>query len=597
MNVPSETDASLGDLPVWNLDSLYPSPEDPQVEKDLAWLEQACQAFESNHKGKLADMAGEAMADALAELEAIDGRASRLGQYFGLRSAQDTQDGERARQYGSVQSRMTNATRPLVFLALELCAISDEAMEAKLAESPRLARYRAWLARQRARRDHTLEETLEEYIHDRSPVSSSAWGRLFEEFHGGRRYEVDSESLSLQDAIDRMSDPDRARREAAWRGLAKGFDEDIRLHARVFNTLLKSKEIDDRWRRYERPETSRHIANDVEPEIVAALREAVVESYERVPHRYYRLKAKWLGLDALDAWDRNAPLPEARTRLYSWDEAKEIVLGAFGEFSPQMAEITERFFREGWIDAPSTPGKSSGAFCSPGPASGHPFVLLNYQGRIRDVMTLAHELGHAVHQTLAAPQGDLLANTPLTLAETASVFGESLVFEKLLENETEPDARRALLASRAEDMINTVVRQISFYDFELRMHARQREGELEAGTFGEIWMDVSRESLGQGIRLNDGYENFWCYVSHFVHVPFYVYAYAFGEGLVHALYGKYKEEPEGFVDRYMEMLSAGGSKRHRELLEPFGLNLADPAFWKTGLGVMEATIAEAESIG
>ena len=374
------------------------------------------------------------------------------------------------------------------------------------------------------------------------------------------------------------------------------FKAELPLFARITNTLAKEKEIEDRWRKLPTPQTGRHLSNDVEPEVVEALRDAVVAAYPRLSHRYYALKARWLGLDKLQVWDRNAPLPQEDDRKIGWDEARATVLGAYAGFDPRMAELAAPFFERGWIDAPVKPGKAPGAFAHPTVTEVHPYVLLNYLGKSRDVMTLAHELGHGVHQRLAAGQGELLASTPLTLAETASVFGEMLTFRRLLEAAPDAGRRKVLLASKVEDMINTVVRQIAFYDFESKLHAARREGELTPDDINALWMSVQTESLGPAFEFMPGYETFWSYIPHFIHSPFYVYAYAFGDGLVNALYAVYEQGEPGFQDRYFEMLEAGGSKHHKELLAPFGLDATDPAFWDKGLGLIAAMIDELEAM-
>jgi oligoendopeptidase F len=374
------------------------------------------------------------------------------------------------------------------------------------------------------------------------------------------------------------------------------FRQNLRLFTLIMNTLVKEKEIDDRWRKYPTPQAIRHLANQVEPEVVDALARAVRAAYPRLSHRYYAMKAKWLGLEKLEFWDRNAPLPTADDRKIPWAEAQDMVLSAYADFAPRMADLARPFFEDGWIDAPVKPGKAPGAFAHPTVSDAHPYVLLNYLGKTRDVMTLAHELGHGVHQRLAAEQGELLSRTPLTLAETASVFGEMLTFQRLLKAQTDPAREKALLAGKVEDMLNTVVRQMAFYEFESRVHSARREGELTADQLGEIWMAVQSESLGPAITLGDGYETYWTYIPHFIHTPFYVYAYAFGDGLVNALYAVYREAPEGFQDRYFALLRAGGTKGHRELLAPFGLNAADPDFWAKGLGMIGDMIDELERL-
>ena len=397
---------------------------------------------------------------------------------------------------------------------------------------------------------------------------------------------MDGEPLNIEGTLNLLTDETRETRESAARELADVFGSNIKTFARVHNTQAKEKEIVDRWRGMPTAQTGRHLSNDVEAEVVEALRDAVVKAYPKLSHRYYELKRKWLGLDTLQVWDRNAPLPMEDKRIVGWDAARETVMSAYAGFDPRMAEIAEPFFTKGWIDAGVKPGKAPGAFAHPTVTDVHPYVMLNYLGKPRDVMTLAHELGHGVHQVLAAEQGEMLSSTPLTLAETASVFGEMLTFRKML-SEAKTDAqRRVMLAGKVEDMINTVVRQISFYDFECKLHAARREGELTPEDIGALWMSVQGESLGPAFEFMEGYEHFWAYIPHFVHSPFYVYAYAFGDGLVNALYAVYEENPEGFQDKYFDMLKAGGSMHHTALLAPFGLDATDPTFWDKGLSMI-----------
>jgi oligoendopeptidase F len=448
----------------------------------------------------------------------------------------------------------------------------------------------------RAMRPHQLSDELERYLHDTSVVGASAWNKLFDETIAGLTFDVDGDSLGIEATLNLLTDHDRARREAGAKALADVFGKNVRTFARVHNTLAKEKEIDDRWRGLPSPQASRHLANHVEPEVVEALRDAVVAAYPRLSHRYYKLKAKWLGLDALQVWDRNAPLPMEETRVIGWDDARRTVMDAYAGFDPKMAELAEPFFDRGWIDAGVKPGKAPGAFAHPTVTTVHPYVMLNYLGKPRDVMTLAHELGHGVHQVLAADQGEMLSHTPLTLAETASVFGEMLTFRALLDGAQTDAQRKVLLAGKVEDMINTVVRQIAFYDFECKLHAARREGELTPEDIDALWMSVQAESLGPVFEFMEGYETFWSYIPHFVHSPFYVYAYAFGDGLVNALYAAYEDQPEGFQEKYFDMLRAGGSKHHKELLAPFGLDASDPAFWDKGLSMIEGFIDQLEAM-
>ena len=587
---------ALGDLPRWNLADLYPAPDAPALQADLEKAESMAQALAADFEGRLADLDGDAMADAVGRYEGLSEILGRVMSYAGLLHHQDTADAAAGKFYGDCQARVTEISTPTIFFTLELNRVPDDVIERQIGESEALARYRPWLERLRAFRPHQLSDELEKFLHDQSVVGSAAWVRLYDEHLAGLRFDVEGESLPLEAALNLMTDKDRAKREAGGRALAEEFGRHLPLFSRVTNTLVKEKEIEDRWRSLPTPQSGRHLANHVEPEVVDALRDAVVAAYPRLSHRYYALKAKWLGLEKLEFWDRNAPLPEKDERLIPWTEARDTVLDAYGGFAPEMASLARRFFDESWIDAPVVPGKASGAFAHPTVVSAHPYVLVNYLGKTRDVMTLAHELGHGVHQLLAAEQGELLSHTPLTLAETASVFGEMLTFQALLDATTDPAARKALLASKVEDMLNTVVRQIGFYDFEGRIHAERREGELTAERIGEIWVDVARESLGPSMTFAPGYETFWTYVSHFVHAPFYVYAYAFGDGLVNALYARYREGHEGFAERYFDLLRAGGSKHHSELLAPFGLDASDPAFWDKGLGVIEGFIDELEAM-
>ena len=594
----THTPTEFGDLPDWDLSALYESPDAPDLARDLDWLEQEGKDFAAEYEGKLATLDAGAMLDCVLRYEKIDLIAGRVMSYAGLRYYQNTTDPDRAKFISDVQDRVTVATTPLVFFTLEMNRIDDAAFDAMLDANADLARFRTLFQRMRAMRPHQLSDELERFLHDQSTVGAAAWNRLFDETMAGLEFPVAGEdgALGLEATLNLLTDPDRARREAAAKALSEVFSSNIKLFARVHNTLTKEKEIEDRWRKMPTPQTARHLANHVEPEVVEALRNAVVAAYPRLSHRYYALKAKWLGLDKLQVWDRNAPLPMEAPRKIGWDEARATVTDAFEGFSPRLAELAEPFFTQGWIDAAVKPGKAPGAFAHPTVTDAHPFVMLNYLGKPRDVMTLAHELGHGVHQRLAAEQGELLSSTPLTLAETASVFGEMLTFRKLLDKAATPEERKVLLAGKVEDMINTVVRQIAFYDFECKLHDARRVGELTPDDINALWMSVQAESLGPVFEFMEGYETFWSYIPHFVHSPFYVYAYAFGDGLVNALYAAYEAAPEGFQDRYFDMLRAGGSQHHKDLLAPFGLDASDPAFWDKGLAMIEGFIDELEAM-
>jgi oligoendopeptidase F len=589
----------LGSLPEWDLRDLYPSIDAPQVKRDLERADAECLAFEESYRGKLAVLAasleaGRALAEAVERYERIDELLGRLDSYAGLLYAGNTTDPARAKFYGDVRDRLTAASSHLLFFTLELNRIEDSALEPALAD-PRLAHYRPWFEDIRKERPYQLEDRVEQLFHEKS-VTSRAWHRLFDETLASLRFTVKGEELAIEPTLNLLQGESEEKRRAAAEALAETFRGNLRLFTLITNTLAKDKEITDRWRNFPDVAFARHLSNRVEPEVVEALVAAVRAAYPRLSYRYYALKAKWFGKERLPHWDRNAPLPEVPTRTIDWTEAKRTVLEAYAAFSPHMAEIAERFFAKNWIDAPVRPGKAPGAFAHPTVPSVHPYVLLNYQGKPRDVMTLAHELGHGVHQVLAAPNGPLMAPTPLTLAETASVFGEMLTFRALLARTTDKAQRRAMLAAKVEDMINTVVRQTAFYGFEREVHLERRNGELTSDRLGEIWRAVQGESLGPAIELKPGYETFWAYIPHFIHSPFYVYAYAFGDCLVNSLYAVYERSEAGFAARYLAMLAAGGTKHHSELLEPFGLDARDPTFWQGGLSVIERLIDELEAL-
>ncbi|MGA7788640.1 MAG: M3 family oligoendopeptidase, partial [Xanthobacteraceae bacterium] len=569
-NVPARAKSALGKLPEWNLNDLYAGLDDPAVKHDLDRVDAQCVDFEAAYKGKLAAMAGgtgggAALAVAVRRYEAIDDLMGRLGSYAGLIHAGDTLDPARTKFFGDMSERMTAASTHLLFFTLELNRIDDALLDAAMAD-PALGHYRPWIEDVRRYRPYQLEDRVEQLFHEKSVTAYSAWNRQFDATIGKLRFKVLGKSLAIEPTLTLMQDRSGEKRKAAAQALARTFSENVQDFALITNTLAKDKEISDRWRGFADIADARHLDNRVEREVVDALVAAVRAAYPRLSHRYYALKARWFGKKRLPHWDRNAPLPTVATRTVGWTEAMDTVLTAYGAFSPQMAAIAERFFAERWIDAPVRPGKAPGAFAHPTTPSAHPYVLLNYQGKPRDVMTLAHELGHGVHQVLAAPNGALMAPTPLTLAETASVFGEMLTFKKLLANTRDNKERKAMLAAKVEDMINTVVRQIAFYTFERSVHTERRSGELTAARIGELWLDVQRESLGPAIELKPGYETFWAYIPHFIHSPFYVYAYAFGDCLVNSLYAVYERAADGFAERYLAMLSAGGTKNYSELL-------------------------------
>jgi oligoendopeptidase F len=582
-------------MPEWNLADLYPSPTAPEIARDLKAAADEARRIKEAYHGKLVGLGsdGAALALAIEEFERFVELMGRLGSYAGLYYAGNQADPERAKFYGDISEKLTAISTEIIFFDLELNQI-DEAAMAKALQNKRLARYKPWIDNIRKEKPYQLEEKIERLFHEKGQTSSGAFNRLFNETIAALRFPVagEPEPLPLELTLNLLSNPDEKKRGAAAEALAKVFKDNVRLFTLITNTLSKDKEISDRWRGFKDVAEARHLANQVEAEVVDALVSSVRAAYPRLSHRYYAMKAKWLGKERLSHWDRNAPLPERPERTFAWNDAQRLVLGAYHDFAPEMSAVAEEFFDKRWIDAPARPGKAPGAFAAATVPSVHPYVLLNYLGKPRDVMTLAHELGHGVHQMLARPQGALLAPTPLTLAETASVFGEMLTFKALLKETHEPKERKALIAGKVEDMLNTVVRQVAFYTFERKLHEARRQGELMPDQLGAIWLETQSESLGPAIELKPGYEVFWAYVPHFIHSPFYVYAYAFGDCLVNSLYGLYDEAHPGFVNKYFDMLKAGGSKHHSELLAPFGLDASKPEFWNKGLKVIEGMIDE-----
>jgi len=597
--LPGKVAQPLGAMPVWDLSDLYPSPNCEAVARDLAQAASETERIKAAYQGKLAAMAREPkrLAEAIVAYERLSDTVGKLGSYAGLLYAGDTSDPDNAKFHGDIQEKITAITTDLIFFELELNQIDEQDLASALA-TPELARYKPWFADLRKEKPYQLEEKLERLFHEKAIPSRGAWNRLFNETITALRFDVagEREALPLEPTLNLLLHADPRRREAAAEALAKVFKSNIRLFTLITNTLAKDKEISDRWRGFKDVADSRHLSNRVEPEVVDALVSAVRGGYAKTAHRYYRLKARWLGKSKLAYWDRNAPLPNQADRLIPWQDAQRIVLEAYAAFAPDMASTAKRFFDGAWIDAPVREGKSPGGFSHPTVPSVHPYILLNYQGKARDVMVLAHELGHGVHQVLAAPQGALLAPTPLTLAETASVFGEMLTFRALLDGARDKAERRALMAQKVEDMINTVVRQIAFYCFERKVHEERRAGELTADRLGELWLTVQGESLGPAIELKQGYENYWAYIPHFVHSPFYVYAYAFGDCLVNSLFALYREGHPGFAGKYLAMLEAGGSRHYSELLGSFGLDASGRTFWDRGLQVIETMIDELEAL-
>jgi oligoendopeptidase F len=595
MSVGSET-AKLGPLPEWDLADLYPGRDSAELKRAIAEAETDAAAFRARYQGKLGGLAGGALAQAIGAFEHIEEVLGRLMSYAYLDYCTAMTDPETGRFFQNMQEKINAISTGLLFFTLEINRIEESALAEKL-KDPALAHYAPWLRDTRAFRPHQLSDELEKLLHEKYVAGRAAWTRLFDETVASLKFPVGGQELSSAEALHLLSEPDAALRREAAKSIGAVFGANTRIFALITNTLAKDKEIEDRWRGFKRPISSRNLGNFVEDEVVDALIAAVREAFPALSHRYYRLKAKWFGVEALPYWDRNAPLPDEDERSFTWEEARSTVLDAYAAFSLDMAAVGKRFFDNRWIDAPVKASKAPGAFAHPTVPSVHPYLLLNYMGKARDVMTLAHELGHGVHQVLAGPQGALMSDTPLTLAETASVFGEMLTFQAMLKAETDTKRRKAMLAAKVEDMINTVVRQIAFVEFEIRLHDARRNGELTAEQIGEIWMSVQGESLGPAIRFEDEYRCYWTYIPHFIHTPFYVYAYAFGDCLVNSLYAVYQGAQQGFAEKYLDMLKAGGTRRHKELLAPFGLDASDPKFWRKGLSVIEGFIDQLEKLG
>ena len=599
MNAPVKPPKNTKALPEWRLDDLYAGRDDPKIEADLAKAKAANDALVAL-KGRFTSARanprnlGELLDNGIGLYEQATNALYGVGAYAGLAASTARDNPAWSKFEADLRARSSQIAAESLFFTLELNELEDNEVEAAFRAHPPAARWRPWIRRVRLSRPHELSPDLERILIDRGPAVAN-WSRLSEETLAGLTTKVGKDTLTLSETLNRLSDPDATRRRQAAQALAKSLDQRASTLALCLNTLAFEKQVEDRWRKYPDPAASRHIANEVHADAVAALEEAVVDSYASVSHRYYRLKAKVMGRTTLDQWDRNAPLDTAQPRTYAWDQAKAMVLESFSDLAPKFADTAQTFFTHPWIDARPRPGKQSGAYSHPVTADRHPYVFMNYMGERRDVLTLAHELGHAVHQTLAQPLGTLLADTPLTLAETASIFGEGLVFERLLANASKEE-RRGLLAGKIEDGINTVVRQIAFHRFETRFHAARLQSEVSPEEIGAIWLEVMGESLGPAIKLNPGYEHYWAYVSHFVHAPFYVYAYAFGDLLVRGLMEKRREDPKAFAPLYEALLAAGGTKTYVEALAPFGLNPREKAFWAAGMKQLERLVDEFEAL-
>ena len=589
-------------IPRWNIDDLIDvnlgtaRTEAGYWQPDLSVLKHKVTAFATRYRGTLADAEAALLAQSIEDYQAIYEDMGRIGSYAGLLHAENMQDATRGAHYQALVESLTDLEQTLVFYPLELNTLSESHLKQSYAESEVLASYASWLEDLRRQKPYELPEREEKLLSQKSLTGRTAWIRLFDETQAAMRFDYRGQSLTQSEILKLLSEPDRSVRQQAAQALTSELAQHSHVLTMVTNVLAKDKQLNDDWRGFSRPISSRNLDNLIEDEVVDALVSAVKAAYPRLSHRYYPIKARLLSLDKLQHWDRNAPLPQAEEKTVTWPEAQQLILSAYHDFSPEMGEIAQKFFTQGWIDAAPQPGKAGGAFAHPTVPSAHPFILMSYHGKGRDVMTLAHELGHGVHQYLANSQGYLKAQTPLTVAETASVFGEMLSFERLFANTTEKNAKIVLLARKIEDMLNTVVRQISFLEYEMAVHDARKNGELSSEQLGDIWLKVAQDSLGEAFEFDEGFRSLWGYVPHFIHTPFYVYAYAFGDCLVNALYGIYQKGEADFVDHYMALLRAGGSKRYDALLAPFGLNPKDPLFWDAGLGMISGMIDDLEEL-
>ena len=586
-------------LPIWSLADLYDATRDVSLDAAMEAALAAAEALAGEYKGRLAGLDGAGLAVVIAEYQKICEACGRAVSYADLDFATDIADDKRGQVNQQMREAMSAVQACLLFVTYEITAFdSDHIASLKTSKNP-LAQYLPWLRLLWARKPHQLSLELETMLVERAPVGKQAWIRLFDEMAAGLRFDVDGKQVTEADVLNMMSDADPAVREKAGLARSKTLTSHSRTMALILNTIAKEKAVDDKWRGFADPVSGRNLANDVADEVVAALVATITEAMPRLSHRYYAIKAKWMGETQLAWWDRNAPVPGEDRRIFSWEAAQTMVTQALAEFDPEFATLAQKFFKNPWIDACPRAGKVSGAFSHATVPSAHPYILLNYYGRVQDVMTLAHELGHGIHQLLAAPQGYLLADTPLTLAETASCFAEMLVFTRLLETSKTKEAKRALLANKIEDMLNTVARQIGFHNFEYGFHQERKTGELTARRIDDLWMETQAHALGPAIRLDDSYRPLWGFIPHFVHTPFYVYSYAFGDGLVAALWQNYQNrntsQKTDFITHYKNLLAAGGSQHHSQALAQFGLDAATPQFWQMTVEMISTMIDQLET--
>ena len=585
----------LGDLPNWDLKDLYKSDKDINFNNDKEKANNLAEDFIKRYQNKVKNLTSNELKEAIEDYEKINEKIGKLYSYVSLSFSINTDKPEYGQKYQEIRELASKIYSKLIFFELEIMNISDE-KSSLLMSNEDISIWKPWLRRIFQRKPFQLSSDLEQFIAEKSPSGRGAWVRLFDESSSDLRFNIRGDIISETQILNLLSDQDPELRKEAGLEFSKVLDENKRTRSLILNTISRDKFIEDKKRGFKNPISSRNLDNDVEDEVVNALVHTVDKAMPKLTHRYYKWKANEFGKNKLDWWDRNAPLPETSDKSIEWNDAKDIILESFASFHPEISNIAELFFKNGWIDASVREGKASGAFAHPSVPSLHPYILVNYQGKIRDVMTLAHELGHGVHQILAAKNGLLMAETPLTLAETASVFGEMLVFRKLL-NESPVEQKKQLLAGKVEDMLNTVVRQIGFHQFEVKFHEARVKSELTPDEISDIWMETQSHAVGPSINLNSDYRVLWGYIPHFVHTPFYVYAYAFGDSLVNALWHSYQvSDKNDFSKKYLQLLSAGGTKSHNELLKPFQLNAYESSFWDRGVSMITGLMDELEEL-
>ncbi len=594
----NQTNASknLGKLPIWNLKDLYFSQNDKTLTKDLNYIKKSTHKFENKYLNKVKTLSAVKLFKAISQLEQIDELMDKILSYAHLLVAEDGNNEKNKIFYQQMQETITKYASSIIFFTLELNQISEKQIN-KLVKNKNLQIYKNWILNKRSFKPYQLDLKIEKILQDKSITSHSAWIRLFDDIITSLKFPFKKEQLTSAEIFNYLSDKNETNRKIAAKSVGKVLGNNIKIFSTITNTLAKDKSINDNWRKLPSPVSARNLSNVVEDSVVDSLVSSVVEYYPKLSHRYYGLKARWFKKKQLMYWDRNAPLPFEISKTYDWKEAQHVVTNAYSSFNPEIGNIVKKFFEGKWIHAPVQEGKSPGAFAASTVSSVHPFILVNFQGKTRDVSTLAHELGHGIHQYLAGKnQTHFNSSTPLTLAETASVFGEMLTFKSILEQATSKKERKALLANKVEDMLNTVIRQIAFFQFEKEVHNLRRGTELSIDKICSIWMDVQKASLGPSIKYDEEYKYFWSYIPHFIHSPFYVYAYAFGDCLVNSLFDTYEKGLTDFDDKYINLLKSGGSKKYADLFKPFNLNLSKKSFWKKGLNVIENFIDELETL-